>query len=71
MAKEGLISLIDKPKVITAGVWRWLSRMANALYVIQRRGKSMESPMVGTINRAPGSLLYFSGYQLASLCGEF
>lgn len=31
MAKEGLISLIDNAEVITAGVWRWLSRMANAL----------------------------------------
>lgn len=31
MAKEDLISLIDNAEVITAGVWRWLSRMANAL----------------------------------------
>lgn len=31
MAKEGLISLMITPKAITAGVWRWLSRMANAL----------------------------------------
>lgn len=31
MAKEGLISLIDNAEAITAGVWRWLSRMANVL----------------------------------------
>ncbi len=70
MAKEGLISLIDNAEGDNAGVWRWLSRMANALLCHSAVGKSVESPVAGAINRCAWQPAYFSGYQLASPCGE-
>ncbi|XPE65736.1 PfkB family carbohydrate kinase [Shigella flexneri] len=56
--------------MITAGVWRWLSLMANALLCHSAVENQWNHQWLARLTVAPGSLLYFSGYQLASPCGE-
>ncbi len=71
MAKEGLISLIDNAE----GDNGW------CLALVEPDGERTFMSFSGVENQwnrqwlarltaAPGSLLYFSGYQLASPCGE-
>ena len=51
MAKEGLISLIDNAEGDNGWCLALVERWRTYFYVIQRCGKSVESPVAGAINR--------------------
>ncbi len=70
MAKEDLISLIDNAEGDNGWCLALVEPDGERTLCHSAGGKSVESPVAGAINRCARSLLYFSGYQLASPCGE-
>ncbi|MFP1483823.1 PfkB family carbohydrate kinase [Escherichia coli] len=71
MAKEGLISLIDNAEGDNGWCLALVEPDGERTFMsFQRCGKSVESPVAGAINRCAWQPPYFSGYQLASPCGE-